>query len=106
MDRHQEFVVPNPLPVSSVLLGEVPGGVLYVATSLVLYRLAPGDTTWQKILGDQDTNAGTPNAQVLNLVSDVAVRPGTNGKEVVAVRGWRAGVAPPHVTRVVNGCRG
>lgn len=98
--------MPTRLPESSVLVGDVPGGVLYVATSHGLYRLAPGDTTWQKVLGDPDTNAGTPNAQVLNLVSDVAVRPGTNGKEVVAVRGWRAGVAPPHVTRVVNGCRG
>ena len=70
-----------------------PGGVLYAATSHGLYRLAPGQTTWQQVIGDPDTNQGTPNAQVLNLVSDVAVRPGTDGKEVVAVRGWRAGAA-------------
>ena len=70
-----------------------PGGVLYAATSHGLYRLASGATTWQQVIGDPDTNTGTPNAQVLNLVSDVAVRPGTNGKEVVAVRGWRAGAA-------------
>jgi hypothetical protein len=70
-----------------------PGGVLYTATSHGLYRIGPGDTTWQKVIGGPDTNPGTPNAQVLNLVSDVAVRPGTNGKEVVAVRGWRAGAA-------------
>jgi hypothetical protein len=69
------------------------GGVLYAATSHGLYRLAPGAAAWQKVIGDADTNPGTPNAQVLNLVSDVAVRPGTNGKEVVAVRGWRAGAA-------------
>src|ERR671932_1706121 len=68
-----------------------PGGVLYAATSHGLYRLAPGQAAWQKVLGDPDTNTGTPNAQVLNLVSDVAVRPGTGGQEVVAVRGWRAG---------------
>ena len=37
------------------------------------------------------TPAPSPNAQVLNLMSDVAVRPGTGGKEIVAVRGWRAG---------------
>jgi hypothetical protein len=55
--------------------------------------MGPTDTTWQKVLGGPDTNPGTPNAQVLNLVSDVAVRPGTNGTEVVAVRGWRAGAA-------------
>jgi hypothetical protein len=70
-----------------------PGGVLYAATSHGLYRLASGASTWQQVIGDPDTNPGTPNAQVLNLVSDVAVRPGTNGKEVVAVRGWRAGAA-------------
>jgi hypothetical protein len=70
-----------------------PGGVLYAATSHGLYRLAPGQATWQQVVGDPDTNTGTPNAQVLNLVSDVAVRPGTNGKEVVAIRGWRAGAA-------------
>src|SRR3954454_7160887 len=70
-----------------------PGGVLYAATSHGLYRLGQGQATWQKVIGGPDTNTGTPNAQVLNLVSDVAVRPGTNGQEVVAVRGWRAGAA-------------
>jgi hypothetical protein len=70
-----------------------PGGVLYAATSHGLYRLDPGASAWQPVIGGTDTNPGTPNAQVLNLVSDVAVRPGTGGKEVVAVRGWRAGAA-------------
>jgi hypothetical protein len=69
------------------------GNVLFAATSHGLYRKAPTDATWQKVLGDPDTNTGTPNAQVLNLVSDVAVRPGTGGQELVAVRGWRAGAA-------------
>src|SRR3954454_5697345 len=68
-----------------------PHGVLYAATSHGLYRMAPGATTWTQVIGDPDTTTGTPNAQVLNLVSDVAVRPGTDGDEVVAVRGWRAG---------------
>jgi hypothetical protein len=67
------------------------GNVLLAATSHGLYRKALTDATWQKVIGDPDTNTGTPNAQVLNLVSDVAVRPGTGGQEVVAVRGWRAG---------------
>jgi hypothetical protein len=70
-----------------------PGGTLYAATSHGLYRFAQGQTTWQQVVGDPDSNTGTPNAQVLNLVSDVAVRPGTNGQEVVAIRGWRAGAA-------------
>lgn len=70
-----------------------PGGVLYAATSHGLYRLAPGAPAWQQVIGGPDTNPGTPNAQVLNLVSDIAVRPGTNGQEVVAIRGWRAGAA-------------
>jgi photosystem II stability/assembly factor-like uncharacterized protein len=67
------------------------GSLLFAATSHGLYRKAPGDATWQKVIGGPDANPGTPNAQVLNLVSDVAVRPGTGGQEVVAVRGWRAG---------------
>ncbi len=67
------------------------GDVLLAATSHGLYRKAPTDPTWQKVIGGPDANTGTPNAQVLNLISDVAVRPGTGGQEVVAVRGWRAG---------------
>src|ERR671932_691988 len=70
-----------------------PGGVLYAATSHGLYRLDPGASAWRAVIGGSDANPGTPNAQVLNLVSDVAVRPGTGGQEVVAVRGWRAGAA-------------
>jgi photosystem II stability/assembly factor-like uncharacterized protein len=69
------------------------GNVLFAATSHGLYRKAATDATWQKVLGGPDTNPGTPNAQVLNLVSDVAVRPGTGGQEVLAARGWRAGAA-------------
>src|SRR2546421_5357252 len=49
------------------------GNVLLAATSHGLYRKASSDSTWQKVLGGPDTNSGTPNAQVLNLVSDVAV---------------------------------
>ena len=64
------------------------------ATSHGLYRLgARSSTTWAARSSAIRNKPGTPNAQVLNLVSDVAVRPGTNGQEVVAVRGWRAGAA-------------
>jgi len=66
---------------------------LFAATSKGLYRFRSGvDTTWQRKVGDPDSGA-VANAQVLNLMSDVAVRPGTDGKEIVAVRGWRAGAA-------------
>jgi hypothetical protein len=67
------------------------GDALFAATSHGLYRLAPGAATWKQVLGDPDTSTGTPNAQVLNIITDVAVRPGSN--EIVAVRGWRAGAA-------------
>src|SRR4051794_13522599 len=78
--------------VGAAIFKIVPNGnVLFAATSHGLYRKAPTDASWQKVIGGPDTNTGTPNAQVLNLVSDVAVRPGTGGNEVVAVRGWRAG---------------
>jgi hypothetical protein len=78
--------------VGAAIFKIVPNGAaLLAATSHGLYRLAPGATQFKQVVGEPDTNTGTPNAQVLNLVSDVAVRPGTGGKEVVAVRGWRAG---------------
>src|SRR3954466_5784569 len=44
-----------------------PHGVLYAATSHGLFRMGPGDSTWQQVIGDPDTATGTPNAQVLNL---------------------------------------
>jgi hypothetical protein len=66
-------------------------GALYAATSHGLYRMGSGESTWTRVIGGPTTGAG--NSQVLNLVSDVAVRPGTGGQEVVAVRGWRAGAS-------------
>jgi hypothetical protein len=67
------------------------GGTLYAATSHGLYRHTGADTNpWTQVIGDPDSGP-LPNAQVLNLVSDVAVRPGTGGQEVIAWRGWRAG---------------
>src|SRR4051812_32889131 len=44
------------------------GDVLLAATSHGLYRKAPTDAMWQKVIGGADSNPGTPNAQVLNLV--------------------------------------
>jgi photosystem II stability/assembly factor-like uncharacterized protein len=63
---------------------------LFAATSKGLYRFRTGDAAWKRVVGDPDSG-DVANAQVLNLMSDVAVRPGTSGKEIVAVRGWRAG---------------
>lgn len=67
------------------------GGTLYAATSHGLYKHTGADSTqWKQVIGDPDTGA-LPNAQVLNLVSDVAIRPGSRDQEIVAWRGWRAG---------------
>src|SRR4051794_26773990 len=73
---------------------------LFAATSKGLYRFRTGDAAWKRVVGDPDSG-DVANAQVLNLMSDVAVRPGTNGKEIVAVRGWRAG-APTNGLYVSN----
>ena len=52
---------------------------------------APSDAAWKPILGDPElrdvANTGA------HLMSDVAIRPGTAGQEIVAVRGWREGAA-------------
>lgn len=67
------------------------GGTLYAATSHGLFKHTGSDSTaWTQVIGDPDTGA-LPNAQVLNLVSDVAIRPGSRDQEIVAWRGWRAG---------------
>ncbi|HEU4978043.1 MAG TPA: hypothetical protein VFT42_04035 [Solirubrobacteraceae bacterium] len=68
------------------------GSALLAATSYGLYRLDSPDGTWTRVIGS-DANSSGDNRQVLNLVSDVAVTPHTNGQEVVALRGWRAGAA-------------
>src|SRR4051794_23584313 len=73
---------------------------LFAATSKGLYRFRTGDTAWKRVVGDPDSG-DVANAQVLNLMSDVAVRPGTDGKEIVAVRGWGAG-GPTHGLSVSN----
>jgi hypothetical protein len=71
------------------------GSTLFAATSHGLYRLntaSPG-ATWAAVLQP----AGPPsvgnnfNLVVGNMISDVAVRPSTNGQQVVAVAGWRGG---------------
>ncbi len=78
------------------------GGTLFAATSFGLYKRA-GAGAWKQVIGDPDTGT-VPNAQVLNLMSDVAVRPGTAGKEIVAIRGWRAGSAKNGIYVSYDGC--
>src|SRR3954469_16510962 len=41
------------------------GGTLFAATSHGLYKWPGTDGHWKQVVGDPDTNTGTPNAQVL-----------------------------------------
>jgi len=75
----------NTLAVRVVFDG---AGNVYLATSKGLYKRslsASASTPWTLVLkpciGQHDTT----------FISDVVVKPGTNGKTVVAVVGWRAG---------------
>jgi hypothetical protein len=70
------------------------GTTLFAATSHGLYSFNTlTSSTWTAVLQP----AGPPsdgknfNLVVGNMISDVTVRPGTNGKQVVAVAGWRGG---------------
>jgi hypothetical protein len=70
------------------------GSTLLAATSHGLYSFdTVSSTHWTAVLQP----AGPPsdgknfNLVVGNMITDVAVRPGTGGKQVVAVAGWRAG---------------
>src|SRR5262245_31079207 len=72
------------------------GNTLFAATSHGLYSLnTASSTTWTPVLQP----AGPPsdgknfNLVVCNMISDVSVRPGTNGQQVVAVAGFRDGAA-------------
>jgi hypothetical protein len=70
------------------------GTTLFAATSHGLYSFNTlTGNTWTAVLQP----AGPPsdgknfNLVVGNMITDVSVRPGTNGKQVLAVAGWRAG---------------
>jgi hypothetical protein len=70
------------------------GSSLLAATSHGLYRYTVGTSSaWTAVLQP----AGPPvdgknfNLVVGNMITDVAVRPGTGGRQVLAVAGWRAG---------------
>jgi hypothetical protein len=70
-------------------------GHVYAATSKGLFRRtlsAPLTDPWTRVLRpDPCSQAGaTPDTR---YISDVVVRPGTGGQQVIAVVGWRAGSA-------------
>jgi photosystem II stability/assembly factor-like uncharacterized protein len=77
--------------VFKIVVDPVDHNRLYAATSHGLYRWTSGASSWTRILGD----APGSNLQVANMVTDVAVRPGSGGAtgQVLAVRGWREGAA-------------
>ncbi len=64
-------------------------GNVFAATSMGLYKRSATDLTssWTRVLKPCVGQHGT------TYISDVAVRPGTSGRSVVAVVGWRAGSA-------------
>jgi photosystem II stability/assembly factor-like uncharacterized protein len=69
------------------------GTTLFAATSHGLYSFdTASSTNWTPVLQPAGgPTGGNFNLVVGNMISDVAVRPGTNGQQVVAVAGWRSG---------------
>jgi hypothetical protein len=70
-------------------------GTLLAATSHGLYSFnTTSSTHWTPVLQPgcaSPCNGSSFNLRVRNMITDVAVRPGTNGQQVVAVAGWRGG---------------
>jgi hypothetical protein len=79
------------------------GNTLFAATSHGLYSFdTTSSTTWKPVLQPAGPpSGGNFNLVVGNMITDVVVRPGTNGSQVVAVAGWRAG-APTNGLYVSN----
>lgn len=73
------------------------GNTVLAATSHGLYSHSAGSNSgaWAVLLQPAGPPPGSPNQnfnlKVGNMITDVAVRPGTSGQEVLAVAGWRAG---------------
>lgn len=80
------------------------GSKLFAATSHGLYVFnTASSTAWTPVLQPAGPPASGSNFNLVvgNMISDVAVRPGTSGRQVVAVAGWRAG-APTNGLYVSN----
>jgi hypothetical protein len=72
------------------------------ATSHGLYRSSGG--TWTAVLQPGGPPAGGNfNLVVGNMITDVAVRPGTGGNQVLAVAGWRGGAPTNGLYLSTNG---
>ena len=70
------------------------GNKVLAATSHGLYSHSTTSSSgsWATLLQPAGPpSGGNFNLKVGNLISDVAVRPGTSGQQVLAVAGWRAG---------------
>ena len=80
------------------------GTTLLAATSHGLYSFDTASSShWTAVLqpGGAVGPGGNFNLAVGNMITDVALRPGTSGHQVVAVAGWRAG-APTNGFYVSN----
>ncbi len=66
-------------------------GHVYAATSQGLYRHSSGTSrgAWTLVLKPDPNPSGSPYRT--SFITDVAIRPGTDGKSVLAVLGWRGG---------------
>jgi hypothetical protein len=66
------------------------GTRILAATSHGLYSFdTSSSTVWTPVL--QPGGSSTSNLNVANMITDVAVVPGTGGQQVLAVAGWRSG---------------
>jgi hypothetical protein len=79
------------------------GSTLFAATSHGLYSFdTASSTNWTAVLQPAGPPSGNNfNLVVGNMITDVVVRPGTGGQQIVAVAGWRGG-APTNGLYVSN----
>jgi hypothetical protein len=70
-------------------------GNVYAATNAGLWRRSASNLTspWQLVLKPQPNP--TDNPYLTSFITDVVVRPGTNGAVVLAADGWRGAGDPP-----------
>ena len=70
------------------------GSEIYAATNQGLYRTQlGGGGTWARVLQPTPPSSDPGANAYLNHITDVAVRPGTSGNQLVAVNGYRGGSA-------------
>lgn len=74
-------------------IAESGNGWMYAATSQGLYRhrSVRASGAWQLVLKPDPNPTGSP--YLTSIITDVAIRPGTSGRDVTAVLGWRNGSA-------------